>query len=269
MLIRARHQPRGFLLVMAPLIVLAWATLWHWALSPYGRYLDHGSWTEIGIAASICGALPAGEVLLPALLYVGGWVLMTAAMMLLTTMPLLEIVARIGAGRPDGRLLLGLVIAGYLGVWSLFGLAAHLADLALHALVPRSPWLTFNGWALGAGILALAGLFQFSNLKRRCLDACRTPMSFVVRHWRGRDQRRQALLLGAHHGLYCVGCCWALMLLMFVVGTGSVGWMLALGAVMAAEKNFPWGRRLSAPLGIGLLAWSAWIVLAETGMRFV
>jgi predicted metal-binding membrane protein len=88
-------------------------------------------------------------------------------------------------------------------------------------------------------------------------------MTFVVQHWRGRDQRRQALLLGIHHGLYCVGCCWALMLLMFVVGTGSVGWMLALGAVMAAEKNFPWGRRLSAPLGIGLLAWSAWIVLAE------
>jgi predicted metal-binding membrane protein len=73
------------------------------------------------------------------------------------------------------------------------------------------------------------------------------------------------LLLGAHHGLYCVGCCWALMLLMFVVGTGSVGWMLALGAVMAAEKNLAWGRRLSAPLGIGLLVWSAAIVIAETG----
>ena len=161
------------------------------------------------------------------------------------------------------------MIAGYLGVWSLFGLIAHLADLGLHALVPQSPWLTFNGWALGAAVLALAGLFQFSALKRRCLDACRTPMAFVAQHWRGRDQRRQALLLGAHHGLFCVGCCWALMLLMFVVGTGSVGWMLALGAVMAAEKNFRWGRRLSAPLGIGLLAWSAWIVIAETSATSV
>jgi predicted metal-binding membrane protein len=63
-----------------------------------------------------------------------------------------------------------------------------------------------------------------------------------------------------------VGCCWALMLLMFAVGTGSVGWMLALAAAMAAEKNFSWGRRLSAPLGIGLLTWSAAIVLAETGI---
>ena len=269
MLVRARHQSSGFILVGLPLAALAWATLWLWAQSPYGRYLDHGDWTEIGLAASICSALPAGDVLLPGLLYVGGWVLMTAAMMLPTTLPLLKIVARIGAGRADGRLLLGLVIAGYLGVWSLFGLTAHLVDLALHALVPQSPWLTFNGWALGAAILALAGLFQFSALKRHCLDACRTPTTFVVQHWRGEHQRRHALLLGAHHGLYCVGCCWALMLLMFVVGTGSVGWMLALGAVMAAEKNLAWGRRLSAPLGIGLLLWSGWIVIAETAMRGV
>jgi predicted metal-binding membrane protein len=263
MVVRARHRPRGFVLVALPLSALAWAALWLWAQSPYGRYLDHGDWTEIGLAASICRALPAGELLLPGLLYVGGWVLMTAAMMLPTTLPLLEIVARMGAARRDGRLLLGLVIAGYLGVWSLFGVVAHLADLGLHALVPQSPWLTFNGWALGAAILALAGLFQFSDLKRRCLEACRTPMAFVIQHWRGHNQRRQALLLGAHHGLYCVGCCWALMLLMFVVGTGSVGWMLALGAVMAAEKNLPWGRKLSAPLGVGLLVWSAAIVIVQ------
>src|SRR5919106_3760624 len=134
--VRALYQRRGFALVALPLIALAWATLWLWAQSPYGRYLGHGDWTEIGFAASICSALPAGDVLLPGLLYVGGWVLMTAAMMLPTTLPLLEIVARIGAGRPDGRLLLGLVIAGYLGVWSAFGLVAHLADLGLHALVP-------------------------------------------------------------------------------------------------------------------------------------
>ncbi len=265
-MVRARWRAHGFVFVALPLIALAWAALWLWAGSPYGRYLDHGRWTEIGFAAGICSALPAGDVLLPGLLYVGGWLLMTAAMMLPTTLPLLEIVARISARRHDGRLLLGLVVAGYLAVWSLFGLIAHLADLGLHALVPQSPWLTFNGWALGAAVLALAGLFQFSGLKRRCLDACRTPMTFVVQHWRGARQRRQALLLGAHHGLYCVGCCWALMLLMFVVGTGSVGWMLLLGAAMAAEKNLAWGRRLSAPLGIGLLAWSAAIVLAETGM---
>ena len=71
-------------------------------------------------------------------------------------------------------------------------------------------------------------------------------------------------MLGAHHGVFCVGCCWAIMLLMFVVGTGSVGWMLVLAAAMAIEKNAPWGRRLSAPLGVGLLLWSG-VVVAQHG----
>jgi predicted metal-binding membrane protein len=124
-------------------------------------------------------------------------------------------------------------------------------------------WLTFNGWLVGAATLALAGLFQFSALKYRCLMECRMPFAFVARHWRGENAAREALLLGAHHGLYCVGCCWALMLVMLVVGLGSVGWMLLLGALMAAEKNLPWGRRLSAPLGLVLLGWSGWIAVTQ------
>jgi predicted metal-binding membrane protein len=260
---RASGHRNLFLPLMGLLIASAWLTLWLWAASPYGRYLDHGSWLQIGLAGSLCRALPAGEVVLPALIYVGGWLLMSAAMMLPTTLPLLEIFRRISAARADRALLLALVIAGYLAVWGAFGVAAHLADLGLHALVGQSEWLTFNGWLVGAGVLALAGLFQFSALKYRCLDACRTPQSFVIRHWQGSSERRHALLLGAEHGLYCVGCCWALMLLMFVVGMGSVGWMLLLGAVMAAEKNLPWGRRLSAPIGIGLLACSTWLAVVN------
>jgi predicted metal-binding membrane protein len=259
--VRAARQHIVFGPLMGLLIGGAWATLWLWAASPYGRYLDHGSWLEAGLGGALCRALPGGDVVLPALVYVGGWLLMTAAMMLPTVLPLLEFVERITAARPDRALLLALVIGGYLAVWGGFGLLAHAADGALHALAAASPWLTFNGWLVGAGMLALAGLFQFSALKYRCLEQCRTPLSFVVRHWRGRAERRQAFLLGAHHGLFCVGCCWALMLLMFVFGMGSVGWMLLLGALMAAEKNLAWGRRLSAPLGVALLAWSAWLVL--------
>jgi predicted metal-binding membrane protein len=103
-------------------------------------------------------------------------------------------------------------------------------------------------------VLAGAGLFQFSRLKYHCLDRCRTPFGFVAQHWRGTAPLRRALRLGLDHGLYCVGCCWAIMLLMFIVGTGNVGWMLALGAVMAVEKNAPWGARLSRPLGAALIA---------------
>ncbi|HYB54621.1 MAG TPA: DUF2182 domain-containing protein, partial [Alphaproteobacteria bacterium] len=129
--------------------------------------------------------------------------------------------------------------------------------------VRQSAWLTLNAWVLGVGLLALAGLFQFSALKYRCLDKCRTPLSFVIAHWRGKAEARRALLLGLRHGMFCVGCCWAIMLLMFVVGTGSIGWMLALGAVMAVEKNMTWGRRLSAPLGAALLTTAAAILVHQ------
>ena len=117
----------------------------------------------------------------------------------------------------------------------------------------QSDWLVANTWVIGAAILAIAGVYQFAELKYRCLDKCRTPLSFLAQHWHGPRPRRSSFRLGLDHGVFCVGCCWAIMLLMFVVGTGNVGWMLALGAVMAVEKNMPWGRRLSRPIGGALL----------------
>lgn len=252
---------RQFLLFMGLLVTLAWLTLWIWEQSPYGRYLDHGRWTEIGLAGSICRVLPNGAVVLPALLYVGGWILMTAAMMLPTTTPLLEIFRRLTRRRQDAGRLVTLVMVGYLSIWFLFGVAAHLLDWGVNEAVRRSIWLGLNGWVLGTIVLGIAGVFQFTDLKYRCLDRCRTPLSFILRHWRGGNVRRQALAIGAHHGIYCVGCCWALMLLMFIVGTGSVGWMLLLGAVMAIEKNLPIGRLLGKPVGGALIVGAAIVAL--------
>lgn len=255
-----------FLPVLGGLIALAWITLWLWEASPYGRYLDHGQWTDIGFAASLCRILPAGEIVLQAMLYATAWLLMSVAMMLPTALPLLELFRRLTATRPDGRRLLALVIAGYLLVWGAFGIAVHAVDVGLHAALDGSTWFAVNGWSIGAAVLALTGAFQFSALKYHCLDKCRTPLSFVIEHWRGRGESRHAFRLGLHHGLFCVGCCWAIMLLMFALGAGSVGWMLLLAAVMAAEKNLPWGRRLSAPLGVALLAWSAAIAAGHAGL---
>lgn len=260
---RSRRQ---FLLIMGLLVTLAWLTLWIWEQSPYGRYLDHGRWTDIGLAGSICRVLPNGHVVLPALLYVGGWVLMTAAMMLPTTVPLLEIFRRLSRARQDTGRLVALVMLGYLSVWLLFGIAAHVLDLGVNEAVQRSVWLGVNGWVLGVVVLCVAGVFQFSNLKYRCLEQCRAPLSFVLRHWRGGNAQRQAFTIGAHHGIYCVGCCWALMLLMFVVGTGSVGWMLLLGAMMAIEKNLPAGQLLSKPLGAALIVGAAIIAFQSNAL---
>jgi predicted metal-binding membrane protein len=245
---------RWFAPIAATLTGTAWVALFLWEQSPYGRYLDHPRWTETGLAAALCSALPAGDVILPALLYAGGWLLMTAAMMLPTALPLFRLFDRMVQPRPDYAVLMALLVAGYLLVWAGFGIAAHLLDAAVHSGVRQSEWLMLNGWAIGAAVLAGAGLFQFSRLKYHCLDKCRTPYGFIAERWHGPRPWQSALRLGLDHGLYCVGCCWAIMLLMFVVGTGNVGWMLGLGAVMAVEKNMPWGRHLSRPLGGVLLA---------------
>lgn len=252
-----RHRSL-FLPVLVGLIALAWAALFVWERSPYGRYLSHSELGEI----SLSGGPTA--VLLQAALYVGGWTLMTAAMMLPTSLPLIEIFRRLNQERADRTALAMLLIAGYLAVWLTFGVGAHLFDLGLHEAFDRSAWLQTNTWIFGAGALLLAGAFQFTSLKYRCLDKCRAPFSFVMQYWHRGATRTQAFLLGGYHGAFCVGCCWALMFLMFAVGTGNVGWMLALGAVMAIEKNMPWGRKLSTPLGVFLLAWGTLIALTQS-----
>jgi predicted metal-binding membrane protein len=258
-----RHR-RVFPWVLAALVGLAWLSLWAWARSPYGRYLEHGDWTASGPAAFLCRYVPAGDVLVPAALYGLAWSLMTLAMMLPSTLPLFNAFDRLTADRTDHGRLLVLLGLGYLSIWGVFGLAAHGLHTALLALLDRLPALAWHRWMIGVTVIAFAGLFQFSSLKDRCLEKCRTPLSFVIEHWRGQAHARQAFALGVHHGLFCVGCCWALMLLMFGVGAGSLGWMLVLAALMSVEKNMPWGRRLSSPLGVALLAW-ALVMVARHG----
>src|SRR5262245_26686968 len=110
----ALPRNRPFVPLVGGLIVLAWITLALWEQSPYGRYLDHGRWTEIGFAAALCQYLPAGSIVLPVLLYVGGFLLMTAAMMLPTTLPLINTFSRLVGARHDRGRLIALLILGYL-----------------------------------------------------------------------------------------------------------------------------------------------------------
>jgi predicted metal-binding membrane protein len=247
---------RPFLVVATALVALMWLSLWWWGQSPHGRFLSH---EELGYAADIEG----GYVTL-VLLFVAGWTLMTVAMMLPTSLPLVALFYSFVRARPQRVRLTALLVLGYVGVWTFFGLAVHAGDGVLHDLVARSAWLETNAWAIGAGTVALAGAYQFTPLKYHCLDKCRSPLSFVMAHWHGGRGETEAFRLGVHHGLYCLGCCWSLMLLMFAVGVGNLGWMLAIGAVMAVEKNVPWGRHLSAPLGILLLGWGVVLVATET-----
>ncbi len=245
----AYNDRRPFLIVMAALIAMTWLALWIWSISPYARFLGH---EELGDLRSAFG----GQYLALLSVFVAGWTLMTVAMMLPTSLPLVMLFHRLTCNRPDRLRLVILLIVGYVGIWVLFGGLAHLGDLFIHEAVDQSVRLRANAWAIGAGTIMLAGIYQFTPLKYKCLDKCRSPLSFIAEHWRGSQEALQAFRLGVHHGLFCIGCCWSLMLLMFVVGVGSLAWMLALGTVMAVEKNMPWGRKISAPLGLALVGWS-------------
>lgn len=227
------------------LIALAWVVLIAWGESPYGRFLDHGEFGEVnlGLNAESLGLMA---------LFVGGWTLMTFAMMLPTSLPLIDMFRRMTVKRDDAGFLLGLLIVGYIFVWSAFGVAALFGDRLIHRASDQSAWLNENAYVIGGATLVVAGLYQFTPLKYMCLDKCRSPMMFIAGRWSGADHRLSALRLGMDHGVFCVGCCWSLMLLMFVVGVGNIGWMLILGAIMAIEKNMPWGTQLSAPLGASL-----------------
>lgn len=194
------------------------------------------------------------------LVFIAGWTVMIVAMMLPTSLPLVTLFHTIVGRRPDARQLVILLVAGYLSIWTLFGLLVYGGDWGLHEAVERSPWLEAKAWVISAATLALAGVYQFTPLKYRCLDKCRSPLSFIMEHWQGQRDNAQAFRLGVHHGIFCVGCCWSLMLLMFAVGIGNLGWMLVLGMLMGMEKNMPWGRRLSAPLGAVLVGWGLILV---------
>jgi predicted metal-binding membrane protein len=242
---RVDNRPYFAPLLLA-LIAIAWVALFVWGESPYGRFLSHDELGHVDIGLNVDGVAIA-------LVFVAGWTVMTIAMMLPTSLPLITMFGRVVARRPDHTLLSSLLIAGYLAIWTVFGAAVHAAGQGIHAAVSEVGWLENNSYGIAAATLIFAGVYQFTPLKYMCLDKCRSPFSFISEHWHGGNERMQAFKLGIHHGLFCVGCCWSLMLLMFAVGVGNIGWMMLLGGVMAVEKNMSWGRQLSMPLGVVLV----------------
>jgi predicted metal-binding membrane protein len=248
---RALANRTYFLPLVGVLIALAWLALWIWGQSPYARFLSHHQLGELRGSGLI-------------LVFIAGWIVMIFAMMLPTSLPLVTSFHALTNRRMDQGTLLALLVLGYLCVWTLFGVMIYTGDLILHQAVEHNVWLRANAWALGAVTVSMAGLYQFTPLKYHCLDKCRSPLSFIMGHWSGRQEKAQAFRLGAHHGLFCLGCCWSLMLLMFAVGVGNLGWMLALAAVMGVEKNMPWGMKISVPLGVFLLGWGLILFMGTT-----
>ena len=163
---------------------------------------------------------------------------------------------------PAPGALVGLLLAGYLACGPGSASGRGSLDRGIHAAVDALPWLAAHPQLILGATLLAAGLWQFSPLRDRCLDECRSPLGFVMNRWRGVSERREAFAMGVAHGAFCVGCCWSLMLVMFGVGPRNVAAMLALGGLTAVEKNLPWGRRLTRPLGVVLVLAAVYAVAA-------
>lgn len=179
------------------------------------------------------------------------WQAMTVAMMLPSSLPLVRLFSHASAGQPQPQRAMVAFLGGYASVWSAFAVMALLGDVAVHRVVEANGWLHEHQWAIGGSVLALAGGFQFTSLKEACLRQCRHPAAFLLRYYeRGTGG---GFKLGARHGLFCVGCCWALMLVMFAVGAANLMLMAVLAALMVHEKTRPSGAHGVPITGIALL----------------
>jgi predicted metal-binding membrane protein len=247
----ASARLRGVPVAVVAAIVLAWALAIGAELAGAAGSLHHD--------ALIHSDLPYGVALA---LFLIAWQAMTAAMMLPSSLPLIRLFASASAGQPSPRAAMASFLAGYALVWTVFGAVAFTGDVAIHAAVDASPWLNAHNWLIAGGVLAIAGAFQFSSLKDACLRQCRHPGAYLLRHY-GRGNQA-AFRLGRGHGTYCLGCCWALMLVMFGAGVANLWWMAALTGLMVYEKTGSAGRRLVPLAGAALLG-LALLVLAHPG----
>ena len=184
------------------------------------------------------------------------WAVMSVAMMLPTALPMVMLFSRFWEGRhPNIESVKPtlLLVLGYLMVWIGFGFIAALVQLWLEHLELVTPVMgKMNSPIVGGLVLIGAGLFQLTPLKTACLSKCRTPMMFLNTRWR--EGRSGSFIMGLDHGTICLGCCWALMLVMFVAGVMNLFWMATLAALMLAEKIVPNGNMLAKITGWGLIA---------------
>jgi predicted metal-binding membrane protein len=200
--------------------------------------------------------------------FIGAWVLMMAAMMLPSVAPMALTFARVTGERyKKGQAAFvptWIFILGYFAAWTAFGLAAYAIDYFIRYLdIARLAWDREGPIVTGVAIAA-AGLYQLTPFKRVCLTHCRSPLDFFLHSWR--EGPGGALRMGMHHGLYCVGCCWGLMLVLFALGIMSLFWMAVIAVLIFAEKVFRVGARLAPVIGVALIALGLWIAIAPASV---
>jgi predicted metal-binding membrane protein len=182
------------------------------------------------------------------------WTVMMVAMMVPSATPMILTFLSVNQRRKAADrpyVPTAIFVFGYLAVWTAFSAAATFAEWGLHQAAMLSITMTATNKALNGGLLIAAGIFQWTPLKRACLKACRSPLSFLMSEWR--EGTAGAFVMGLRHGAYCTGCCWFLMALLFVAGVMNLLWVAVIAVFVMAEKISPKGEFLARVAGIALM----------------
>jgi predicted metal-binding membrane protein len=219
----------GLIALLLFLAVLAW-----WFTVDRMRGMDAGPGTELGTLAW----------------FLGIWLVMMAAMMFPSVAPTVALYSTMTKKRnPVAPLVF---VSGYLLTWTAAGLLAFaVSEVGRRILGDALSWDRSGRWVAG-GVLMVAAVYELTPLKAVCLTNCRSPLGFLIGSWR--NGLAGALRMGAKHGAWCVGCCWALMASLFALGVMSIAWMAFVAALIAAEKTLPWGRLVTYGTAAILLA---------------
>ena len=232
---------------LAIVIVISWA------------YMLHMSWKMSGDITLACLMRWGPEDIAHSLMM---WAIMMVAMMFPSAAPMILMfltVNRQQGGTQRPVIPMGLFVLGYFLVWTSYSFLAALAQWGLHAAALLSHHLVITSPLLGGILLIAAGVFQWTPLRDACMSKCRSPVGFLMAEWR--EGRRGALIMGLRHGVNCVGCCWLLMLLSFVLGIMNMVWMAVLTVFMLIEKTFPRGQWVTQSAGFILVAWGLWVTV--------
>ena len=192
------------------------------------------------------------------------WVVMMIGMMTPSVAPMILIYARVGrqaaaGGKPFAAT--GWFGGGYLLAWTAFSLAATSAQWALERTALLNPMMESTSNVLGGIVLIAAGLYQWTPVKDACLSYCQAPLTFIMRHGGFRGNPAGALTLGLRHGIYCIGCCWGLMALLFVGGIMNLFWIAVLAILVLLEKVIPFGRIIARLAGLAFMAGGGWMLV--------
>jgi predicted metal-binding membrane protein len=245
--LQSSRTPAVVLLILLPVVSWAWIVVM--ANDMYGPMTGASAW------------MMTIEWDAPHLLLLWAmWAVMMTAMMLPSVSPFLLLygaVARKSRTDTAARDVYALA-AGYLAVWTIFSLSATALQRVLAQFLLVSPMMEASSPVFAALLLFIAGAYQLTPLKHACLRTCRSPLGFLMSHWRAGS--RAAFRMGLDHGAYCVGCCWALMLLLFAGGVMNLTVILALTAFVAFEKLAPFGEIVARISGVMLITLGVWMI---------